>query len=205
MNLSSLFVVSGPSGVGKTSLVKALTDSNPALVCPVSYTTRPPRPGEVQGVNYHFVDADEFQQMVGNDEFLEHAEVFGNRYGTARQTVQQQLELGKTLLLEIDWQGAAQARKLFPDATTVMILPPSIKGLRQRLQNRQQDDEETIEQRMLEATQELSHYGDFDYLIINEIFDAALIELESVLTVSHLRSCALADEVKRLLPELDGL
>ena len=185
--------------------MKALTDSNPALVCPVSYTTRPPRPGEVQGVNYHFVDADKFQQMVGNDEFLEHAQVFGNRYGTARQTVQQQLELGKTLLLEIDWQGAAQARKLFPDATTVMILPPSIKGLRQRLQNRQQDDEETIEQRMLEATQELSHYSDFDYLIINEIFDAALIELESVLAVSHLRSCALADEVKRLLPELDGL
>ncbi len=197
-------MVSGPSGVGKTSLVKALTDHNPALVCPVSYTTRAPRPGEQQGLNYHFVGADQFQQMVDNDEFLEHAQVFGNRYGTARQTVQQQLEQGKTLLLEIDWQGAAQARKLFPDATTVMILPPSIKGLRQRLQNRQQDDQAIIDQRMLEATYELSHYGDFDYLIINEVFETALIELESVLAVSRLRCCAQQEEVRRILPELDS-
>ena len=196
-------MVSGPSGVGKTSLVKALTDNNPTLVCPVSYTTRTPRPGEVQGVNYHFVGADQFQQMVDNDEFLEHAQVFGNRYGTARQTVQQQLEQGKTLLLEIDWQGAAQARKLFPDATTVMILPPSIKGLRQRLQNRQQDDQAIIDQRMLEATYELSHYADFDYLIINEVFETALSELESVLAVSRLRRCAQQGEVRRILPELD--
>ena len=197
--------MSGPSGVGKTSLVKALTDSNPALLCPVSYTTRPPRPGEQQGVNYHFVDADRFQGMVDNNDFLEHAQVFGNRYGTARQTVQQQLELGKTLLLEIDWQGAAQTRKLFPEATTVMILPPSIQGLRQRLQNRQQDDQETIDQRMLEATRELSHYAEFDYLIINEVFVTALAELESVLAASRLRCAVQQVDVRRLLPELDAL
>ena len=191
--------------MGKTSLVKALTDSNPALLCPVSYTTRPPRPGEQQGVNYHFVDADRFQGMVDNNDFLEHAQVFGNRYGTARQTVQQQLELGKTLLLEIDWQGAAQTRKLFPEATTVMILPPSIQGLRQRLQNRQQDDQETIDQRMLEATRELSHYAEFDYLIINEVFVTALAELESVLAASRLRCAVQQVDVRRLLPELDAL
>ncbi|RLA11375.1 MAG: guanylate kinase [Gammaproteobacteria bacterium] len=203
MTFSCLFVVSGPSGVGKTSLVSALTDKHPTITCPVSYTTRPPRPGEQEGTDYHFVSLDQFETMVTDNEFLEHAHVFGNQYGTSRRAVEQQLNHGETVLLEIDWQGAAQARRLFPDAITVMILPPSIQKLRLRLNHRQQDENDEIEQRMLAATRELSHYADFDYLIINDNFDLALQELSSVLAASSLRRCAQQEKIKRLLPELN--
>ena len=203
MTFSCLFVISGPSGVGKTSLVNALTDANPDINSPVSYTTRPPRPGEQSGIDYHFVSVETFREMVTNNEFLEHAQVFGNHYGTSRQTVKQQLGEGKTVLLEIDWQGAAQARRLFADAVTVMVLPPSIHNLRQRLQQRRQDNAGEIDQRMQAATDELSHYGEFDYLIINDNFDTALRELQSVVAASYLRRFAQQDSVSQLLPELD--
>jgi len=198
-----LFVVSGPSGVGKTSLVSALTETNPHIVCPISYTTRPPRPGEQQGTDYHFVSSQRFDTMVADNEFLEHAVVFGNRYGTSRSTVQQLLHNGETVLLEIDWQGAAQARKLFPDAVTVMIFPPSIQNLRQRLNNRQQDAEGEIEQRMLAATHELNRYAEFDYVIINDNFDIALKELDTVLSAASLRRCTQQEKINLLFPELD--
>lgn len=202
MTFASLFVVSGPSGVGKTSLVTALTNLLPHVSCPVSYTTRPPRPGEIDGVNYYFVSPDEFESMATKNEFLEHALVFGNRYGTSRHAVEQQLKNGESLLLEIDWQGAAQTRRLFPDAVTTMILPPSIKNLRQRLDLRQQDADGEIEQRMLAATDELSHYAEFDYLIINDDFSVALQELQTVVAASLLRRCVQQEKVSRLLPEL---
>lgn len=202
MTFASLFVVSGPSGVGKTSLVTALTKLLPHVSCPVSYTTRPPRPGEIDGINYYFVSPDEFESMATKNEFLEHALVFGNRYGTSRHAVEQQLKNGESLLLEIDWQGAAQTRRLFPDAVTTMILPPSIKNLRQRLDLRQQDADGEIEQRMLAATDELSHYAEFDYLIINDDFSVALQELQTLVAASLLRRCAQQEKVSRLLPEL---
>ena len=202
MTFPSLFVVSGPSGVGKTSLVTALTKLAPQISCPVSYTTRPPRPGEIDRTNYYFVSADQFESMVAEDEFLEHAQVFGNRYGTSRRAVERQLENGQSLLLEIDWQGAAQTRRLFPDAVTVMILPPSIENLRKRLNQRQQDADGEIEQRMLAATDELAHYAEFDYLVINDDFDIALQELRTIVAASRLRRCAQQEKISRLLPEL---
>lgn len=203
MIVQSLFVVSGPSGVGKTSLVGALTGLVPHITCPVSYTTRPPRSGETDGIDYHFVSADQFAAMVNEQAFLEHALVFGNRYGTARHAVEQQLQRGETVLLEIDWQGAAQARKLFPEVITVMILPPSIQNLRERLNFRQQDDDGEIEQRMLAATRELGHYAEFDYLIINDDFDTALQELHSILVCSNLRHHIQQQRIEQLLPELN--
>jgi guanylate kinase len=203
LTFSCLFVISGPSGVGKTSLVNALTDANPDINNPVSYTTRLPRPGEQPGIDYHFVNVDTFRKMIADNEFLEHAEVFGNHYGTSRQAVRHQLDEGKSVLLEIDWQGAAQARRLFADAVTIMVLPPSIHNLRQRLQQRRQDNAGAIDQRMQAATNELSHYREFDYLIINDDFDTALQQLQSVVAASYLRRCVQQDSVSEFLPELD--
>ncbi len=205
MTFPCLFVVSGPSGVGKTSLVNALAEVVPHIACPVSYTTRPPRPGERPGIDYHFVTAEQFDVMIAANEFLEHALVFGNRYGTSRLTVEQLLADGAMVLLEIDWQGAAQARNLFDEAITVMVLPPSIQNLRDRLEHRQQDDNSEIKQRMLAATRELSHYDEYDYLIINDDFDTALEELRNLVAASKLRRPAQQEKIRRLLPELNNL
>ena len=169
--IGTLFIFSAPSGAGKTSLVKGLLDSTGYIGVSVSHTTRAPRPGETDGKDYHFVPVEEFQQMVNRGAFLEHAQVFDNFYGTSQEWVESELAAGRDVILEIDWQGAEQVRRLMPDTISVFIAPPSISALRERLQKRGQDDEQTIERRMRDARKEMSHYGEYDYLIINLNFD----------------------------------
>ena len=188
MNHSSgtLYIVSAPSGAGKTSLVTALTKDDQQIRVSVSHTTRAMRPGEEHGVNYHFVVHEEFKALIQQGDFLEHAEVFGNFYGTSRSALQQTLDQGYDLILEIDWQGAQQVRKLMPQALSVFILPPSQEALRQRLDGRGQDSEEIIAGRMKEAVSEMVHYDEYDYLIINDDFDAALADLKAVFRSNRL-------------------
>ena len=183
----TLFVVSAPSGAGKTSLVHALVESTPNLHVSVSHTTRPQRPGEENGVNYHFVDKARFSAMLNDNAFLEHAEVFGNLYGTSMQSVTDQLNAGHDVILEIDWQGAEQIRRQAPQAVSIFILPPSREVLRERLVGRGQDSEAVIQGRMAQATGQISHHVEFDYLIINDVFEVALAELRSVITSQRLR------------------
>ncbi|MFZ6048218.1 guanylate kinase [Pseudomonas sp. CR3202] len=183
----TLYIVSAPSGAGKTSLVKALIDAEPNIRVSVSHTTRGMRPGEVDGVNYNFVTREQFVQMLEHGDFLEHAEVFGNLYGTSQRWVQQTLAEGHDLILEIDWQGAQQVRHLMPQAKSIFILPPSQEALRQRLNNRGQDSEEIIERRMREAVSEMSHYVEYDYLVINDDFATALEDLKAIFRANQLR------------------
>jgi len=183
----SLFVISAPSGAGKTSLVKALVETLSEVRVSVSYTTRPIRPGEIDGVNYHFVSREVFVDMIERGDFLEHAEVFGNLYGTSQSWVENQLELGGDLILEIDWQGAQQVRRLMPASVSVFILPPSREVLIQRLRNRGQDSEEIIARRTAEAITEMAHYAESDYLIINDKFQQALADLQSIVHAQRLR------------------
>jgi guanylate kinase len=198
----TLFVISAPSGAGKTSLVRALVAADPEIQVSVSYTTRAPRPGEVDGRDYHFVDRDTFLAMVAADEFLEHACVFDNHYGTARATVLSRLEAGKDVILEIDWQGARQVRELAPAAVGIFILPPSVDVLRERLQARRQDSPEVIERRMQGALREMSHYEEYDYLIINGDFDAALADLRAIVCARRLRTAPQARSRAALLSAL---
>ena len=183
----TLYIVSAPSGAGKTSLVKALIDAEPNIRVSVSHTTRGMRPGEVDSVNYHFVSRDKFVQMLEHGDFLEHAEVFGNLYGTSQSWVLQTLAEGHDLILEIDWQGAQQVRHLMPQARSIFILPPSQDALRQRLDNRGQDSADVIEQRMREAVSEMSHYVEYDYLVINDDFATALDDLKAIFRANQLR------------------
>ncbi len=176
-----LYVVSAPSGGGKTSLVNALLEADDKVRLSVSHTTRPPRPGEKDGVHYHFVSEDEFLDVIENRAFLEHAEVFGHRYGTGKEAVERQLAAGYDVLLDIDWQGARQIRENFPSCRTVFIVPPSLEELRRRLTGRGQDSDETIERRMRQARAEISHWDEFDYVIVNDRFDDALVDLESII------------------------
>lgn len=183
----TLFTVSAPSGAGKTSLVKALVESTENVCVSVSHTTREKRPGEKDGVNYHFVSHNHFMQMVNNNEFLEHAQVFTNFYGTSRQWVENALRQGIDVVLEIDWQGAQQVRKLVGGAVSVFILPPSRECLRERLKGRGQDGENVIEARMAEARSEISHYVEAEYMIVNENFERALMEFRSIIIAQRLR------------------
>lgn len=183
----TLYIVSAPSGAGKTSLVKALIDAEPNIRVSVSHTTRGMRPGEVDGINYNFVTREQFVQMLEHGDFLEHAEVFGNLYGTSQRWVQQTLAEGHDLILEIDWQGAQQVRHLMPQAKSIFILPPSQDALRQRLDNRGQDSAEIIERRMREAVSEMSHYVEYDYLVINDDFAVALEDLKAIFRANQLR------------------
>lgn len=183
----TLYIVSAPSGAGKTSLVKALIDSMAQVRVSVSHTTRAMRPGEVDGVNYHFTSRDEFVGMLKQGDFLEHAEVFGNLYGTSHPWVKQTLAKGYDLILEIDWQGAQQVRKLMPDAKSIFILPPTHKDLRQRLHNRGQDAEDVIDLRMQQAIAEMSHYVEYDYIVINDQFTTALDDLKAIFRANQLR------------------
>lgn len=176
-----LYTVSAPSGAGKTSLVKALLEQCPQLKVSVSHTTRPQRPGEIDGVNYHFVDRTTFEAMMGGAEFLEQAEVFGNLYGTSQQWVADTLAAGTDVILEIDWQGAQQVRRLMPDSIGIFILPPSLDALLERLNGRGQDDEGIIRQRMAQAREEIAHYGEADYLVVNDDFDKALADLAAIM------------------------
>ena len=176
----TLYIVSAPSGAGKTSLVKALLKQDAQVVVSVSHTTRGQRPGEVDGQDYNFVTKEMFTQMVAEDSFLEHAEVFGNCYGTSQRWVEASLSRGLDVILEIDWQGAQQVRKRLPEAKSIFILPPSKTELQSRLSNRGTDSDEVIARRMSEAVSEMSHFDEYDYLVINDDFDTALAELASV-------------------------
>ncbi|MDG4550133.1 MAG: guanylate kinase [Candidatus Contendobacter sp.] len=184
------YIVAAPSGAGKTSLVKRLVETTPGVVASVSHTTRPPRPGEQDGVHYHFVPPAAFEAMIAQGAFLEHARVFGHRYGTSRQAVLSKLREGLDVILEIDWQGARQVRERMPDSSSIFILPPSRAALRQRLTGRGQDSAEVIERRMAAALDELSHYVEFDYLVINDRFETALIELRAILIAQRQRRTA---------------
>ncbi|MEX1196501.1 MAG: guanylate kinase [Pseudohongiellaceae bacterium] len=187
MARGTLYTVSAPSGAGKTSLVNALLDgSDPSLCVSISHTTRAQRPGEQDGVNYHFVDRETFLDMRDRGEFLESAEVFGNLYGTSQPWVEKQLAQGRDVILEIDWQGAAQVRRLVNPTKSIFILPPSLETLEQRLSERGQDDSETIARRMRQARDEISHYCEADYLVINEVFSAALDDLRAILRAARL-------------------
>lgn len=188
MARGTLYTISAPSGAGKTSLVHALLKQkqDPLLCVSVSHTTRPKRPGEVDGVDYHFVSKDVFVSMQRNNEFLESAEVFGNLYGTSREWVQRQLDQGIDVILEIDWQGAQQVHERIAPNKRIFILPPSLDCLLQRLTNRAQDDEDTINRRMRQAKDEISHYDAADYLVINDNFDTALEDLRAIIRASRL-------------------
>ena len=186
MNQGVLFVVAAPSGAGKTSLVKALLENDAAIRLSVSYTTRSPRPGEVNGRDYHFVSIETFREMAGRGEFLESAEVYGNYYGTSQAWIAGEIAAGHDILLEIDWQGAAQVKKCFPEAATLFILPPSIDALRERLSGRGQDSQAVIEKRMAAARDDISHATEFEYIIVNDDFDQALLDLMAVVRASRL-------------------
>ncbi len=200
----TLFIVSAPSGAGKTSLVRALLESVPSVTVSVSYTTRPMRPGETDGVDYHFVDREYFRAMIEADEFLEYAEVFGNYYGTARATVDQALAQGEDVLLEIDWQGARQVRERSAACVGVFILPPSRTVLEQRLRARGQDDEAVIARRMSAAVNEMSHYEEYDYLVVNDDFQLALADLQAIIRARRLRTAVQAQRHHKLLRALLG-
>lgn len=180
MNKPRLFVIAAPSGGGKTSLIAALLKRDERVSLSVSHTTRPPRPGEIDGVHYHFVDEPTFLKRAEKGAFLEHARVFDHWYGTSRKSVQDILDSGLDVLLDIDWQGARQIKQNFPDCCTIFILPPSLETLRMRLSKRAQDSEEVIDRRMRAARAELSHGGEFDFLIVNDDFDQALADLHSI-------------------------
>ena len=182
-----LYTVSAPSGAGKTSLVSALVDNCPNIRVSVSHTTRPKRAGEIDGINYHFVDRAVFEEMLANAAFLEQAEVFGNLYGTSEAWVKNMLAQGIDVILEIDWQGARQIRKLMPDSVGIFILPPSMSTLRERLTGRGQDGDDIIARRLNEACNEMSHYVEADYLIVNTDFNRALQELRAIVQAQPLR------------------
>jgi len=175
-----LYIVSAPSGAGKTSLVKALLKTDHAIRLSVSYTTRAPRPGETEGRDYHFVDRHSFEKMLAENEFLEHAEVYGNFYGTSKGSISRDLNAGHDILLEIDWQGAAQVKHHFPDSTSIFILPPSFNALRSRLKGREQDSDEVIEHRLAAAAHDVAHADAFDYIMVNDDFDQAILDLVAI-------------------------
>lgn len=187
-SLGTLYIISAPSGGGKTSLVNALVASIENLYISISYTTRPMRPGEQNGVNYHFVTPNKFHDLLKQNIFLEHAKVFDHEYGTSREWVNQQLQLGHDVILEIDWQGAQQIRQNFKQCVSIFILPPSREALRERLLNRAQDKSTVIEHRMMQARNEMSHYHEFDYLIINDVFENALTDLKSIIRSRRLHA-----------------
>jgi guanylate kinase len=198
----TLYIISAPSGAGKSSLVNALIDSEPHIRVSVSHTTRAMRPGEVDGVHYHFVDHAQFTAMLEQGEFLEHAQVFDNFYGTSQRALEKTLAEGIDLILEIDWQGAQQVRKLMPQAKSIFILPPTREALRHRLTNRGQDSGEIIERRMREAVSEMSHYVEYDYLVINDDFSHALSDLKAVFRANQLLQAAQHQRHAGLLSEL---
>lgn len=198
----TLYIISAPSGAGKTSLVKILVDSIDDIRVSVSHTTRQMRPGEADGVNYNFVDTPAFEQMVSNEIFLEHAQVFDNYYGTSREWVEQQLREGIDVILEIDWQGAQQVRPRMPGCVSVFILPPSRDELIRRLRGRGQDSEEVIQRRCRDAVTDMSHYTEYDYVVINDDFDEALTDLAAIIRARRQRREVQRARQSELLAEL---
>jgi len=199
----TLYIISAPSGAGKTSLLHAVLESaGDELALSISHTTRSPRPGEVDGRDYHFVDADRFREMIDTGDFLEHARVFDYFYGTSRAGVEAQLKSGQDVILEIDWQGAAQVRRVLPGSVGIFILPPSRAALEDRLRDRGQDDAAVIARRMQAAVSEMSHYGEYDYLIINDVFAAARQELAAIFQCRQLQLPAQQQRHAALLGDL---
>jgi guanylate kinase len=198
----NLFIISAPSGAGKTSLVSALLGINPHIDLSVSYTTREPRPGERNGKDYHFVSRDAFLEMAKRGEFLESAEVYGNLYGTSQSWISQEIARGRDILLEIDWQGAAQVRRLFPDSVSIFILPPSIAALEQRLKGRGKDNDAVIAKRMAAVSEDVSHIAEFNYVIINDNLEDALRELNAVVLSARLRCAKQLSRHQELINQL---
>jgi guanylate kinase len=202
MPQATLFIVTAPSGAGKTSLVQALVESTDALCVSVSHTTRAPREAEVDGVNYNFVSQEQFFAMREAQEFFESAEVYGNFYGTSKTWVNEQLDAGTDVILEIDWQGARQVREQHPEACSIFILPPSLKALTERLTGRGQDDADTIARRMQQAVAEISHVEEADYIVVNDDFDKALSELRGLVLAQRLLADVQLDRLTPMLAEL---
>lgn len=200
--MTDLFIISAASGTGKTSLVKALLESIPNLAVSISHTTRTPRPGEVDGVHYHFTDRGRFETLLKQNAFIEHAQVFSNLYGTSQEEVMRHLSIGKDVILEIDWQGARQARTTFPRAISIFILPPSREALRQRLHLRGQDRDEIIENRLAGSCTEMSHWDEFDYTVINDDFDTALADLVAIVRARRLLRVNRVDQLAPLIETL---
>ena len=198
----NLFVVAAPSGGGKTSLTRALLEREPGILLSVSYTTRPPRPGEIDGFDYHFVIPDRFAALKSAGEFLECARVHGNWYATSATWLKAQVDSGRDVLLEIDWQGALQVRKLVTESVHIFILPPSLTSLQERLVRRGQDDEETIARRLSAAREEMRHCVEFDYVIINQDFASAVDDLAAIVRASRLRSAQQCVRYGGLLAQL---
>lgn len=185
----TLFIIAAPSGAGKTSLVKAIIEQVKNIEVSISHTTRNPRHDEEDGVAYHFTEENEFKKLISENCFLEYAKVFDNFYGTSRDWVEKELAAGKNIILEIDWQGAQQIKSQIRGSVGIFILPPSYQTLRERLIDRQNDDQETINRRMSSAQEEISHYKEFDYIVINDDFDHALSEIKAIITATNLGSC----------------
>lgn len=198
----TLYIIAAPSGGGKSSLVKALLESTPNLQVSVSYTTRPMRPREQQGVDYHFVDQARFDALRDSGVFLEHAEVFGHCYGTSRAWVMERLQQGVDVILEIDWQGKRQIAQSFPEAVSIFVLPPSRAVLEQRLRARGQDGIDVIARRMQAATDEISHWNEFDYLVLNDDFQTAVSDMQALFRARRLRRELQGARLQRLLAEL---
>lgn len=196
----NLFVVVAPSGAGKTTLVNALLEKEPNIRLSVSYTTRAPRDGEADGRHYHFVDRAAFEAMIAAGDFLEYASVYGNYYGTSKRWIERELAGDHDVLLEIDWQGAAQLRKLFAHMVGIFILPPSLAELRKRLESRGKDSPETIAKRMASAREDISHVLEFEYIIVNDSFEAALTDLNSIVRAARVSR---AQQAVRLASRLD--
>ncbi len=198
----TLYIVAAPSGAGKSSIVNAVLARDPQIALSISFTSRAPRPGERHAQHYNFVSADEFKGMIRTGDFFEYAQVHGDWKGTARQSVEPQLCAGKDVLLEIDWQGARQVREKVPDAVSVFILPPSRAALEERMRKRGQDSEDVIRQRLAAAREEMSHYEEFDYVIVNEVFDTAVDEMCAIFAASRLRREAQAERHQGLIAAL---
>ena len=197
----SLYVVVAPSGAGKTSLVAGLLEQEKNVKLSISYTTRAPRAGEADGRDYHFIDRASFEKMIAAGDFLEYADVYGNYYGTSRRWIESELEGDHDVLLEIDWQGARQVRKLFPHMAGIFILPPSLPELRRRLQGRGKDSPEAIERRMASARDEISHVLEFEYIIVNERFEAALADLVSIVRAARVSRAQQSIRLAKLIDE----
>ena len=202
MTKGNLYIISAPSGAGKTSLIKKLLPTLDKVMVSVSHTTRTQRPGEIEGIDYFFASAEKFQDIIGKSGFLEYAQVFDNFYGTAQKSVEDNLNKGIDVILEIDWQGAQQIRHQLSNTITIFILPPSTRILRQRLQERGQDSNAIIDRRMQDAAQEMSHYAEYDYLIVNDDFNTALTELKSIILANRLSIHRQQQQLESLLVDL---
>ncbi len=207
--MANLFIIAAPSGCGKTSLVEALIKKTKNLCVSVSHTTRPPRPDEVNGINYYFVSINEFEEMIKNNAFVEHATVFDNHYGSSTKLIREKLDEGVDVILEIDWQGARQVKENMPNAISIFILPPSNEALLGRLKQRAQDNDETINKRMSDAQNQMQHFNEFDYLVINDDFNSALNDLNLIICrpdkASERFSLSLSEQSKKYIKLLKKL